>query len=301
MANTNTKINAIMAINEKFILPTRVTIASLIANKGNELVDIYILHFGISEAGTKLLESDSTDTVKIKCIQIDEKEIPDVKIYFEFSKEIMVKLFAHRYLPSDVKKVIWLDGDIAIIGSLKEFYDIDIDDYYFANYEDQHIKKSAHKRLNLPDDYKYICVGVMLMNLDMMRNTSYEKDVLEFFETCKLELTYPEQDMVNLLYGIHGKAKILGYPYRFNRFVETVHSNELKEQEIAVIHYDGFHQKPWKGCACRHYFVWWKYAWTIKEYRKLFFKVLPTYAINFLKKIFVKIGLILGIKKKKHK
>lgn len=295
----NRRINCFMAINEQFILPTRVTIASLKANRGNEEVYIYILHFNISDKGVKLLESDSTENVHIKCIQIDEKEIPDVKIYFEFSKEIMVKLFAQRYLPKEINKVIWLDGDIAIIDSLKEFYDIDINDYFFANYEDQKVKKSEHKRLNLPDDYKYICVGVMLMNLNKMREPSYEKDVLDFFKTCKLDLTYPEQDMVNLLYGIDGKVKILGYPYRFNRFVETVHANELKSQQIGVIHYDGFHQKPWKGCACRHYMLWWKYARTIKEYRPLFWKIMPTYIKNYIKKIFVKIGLILGIKKKK--
>lgn len=295
----NRRINCFMAINEQFILPTRVTIASLKANRGKEEVYIYILHFNISDKGVKLLESDSTENVHIKCIQINEKEIPDVKIYFEFSKEIMVKLFAHRYLPKEVEKVIWLDGDIAIIDSLKKFYDIDINNYFFANYEDQKVKKSEHKRLNLPDDYKYICVGVMLMNLNKMREPSYEKDVLDFFKTCKLDLTYPEQDMVNLLYGINGKVKILGYPYRFNRFVETVHANELKSQQIGVIHYDGFHQKPWKGCACRHYMLWWKYARTIKEYRPLFWKIMPTYIKNYIKKIFVKIGLILGIKKKK--
>ena len=297
----NKTLEIIMAINEKFIMPTRVTIASIKANKKDEHVNIYILHFNISKEGVRLLESGSTNDVSIKCIKIDEREIPDVKIYFEFSKEIMIKLFAHRYLPKDVHKVIWLDGDIAVIDSLVEFYDIDISNHIFVNYEDQKVKKSEHDRLGLPDDYKYICVGVMLMNVDLMRKPQYEKDVLKFFETCKLDLTYPEQDMVNLLYGVNNQVIILGYPYRFNRFVETVHANELKSENIGVIHYDGFHQKPWKGCACRHYMLWWKYARTIKEYRPLFWKIMPTYVKNYVKKIFVKIGLILGIKKKKNK
>ena len=284
-----------MAINEKFIMPTRTTIASLKANKGPELINIFIVHFDISKEGTMLLESDSTNDVKIKCIQIKDDEIPDIKIFYEFSKEIMIKLYLHRYLPKEIDKVIWLDSDLIILGSLEDLNNIDIKDNYFIAYKDQKYKKKELDRLHLPNDYKYINVGVMPINIGLIRNdNNYEKDIENYINNCKCELTFPEQDIVNAVFGVKNKVLTFEEPFKYNRSVDSIHSNELKEQDIRILHYIGFHQKPWKGCACRHYNLWWKYARTIKEYKPLYWKVFPIYVKNFIKKIPIKIKLIIN-------
>lgn len=294
----NSIINIIMAINEKYIMPTRVTIASVKANRKDENINIYILHFNISSGGVNLLESDSTDNVKIKCIQIDEKKIPDIKTYYHFSKEIMIKLFTQDILNVGIDKVIWLDSDVIVLKSLLEFYNYDISKKYFIAYEDQKVKDEYLKKINFDINKRYLCVGVMLINLDEIRkNEHYKKDIIECIENNYDVFEYTEQDVVNKLY--YEKSTVLVFPYKYNRFVDTIHSNEINEQNISVLHYEGPHQKPWKGCACRHYMLWWKYARTIKEYRPLFWKIMPTYIKNYIKKIFVKIRLILGINKKK--
>lgn len=297
----NNNINLVMAINEKFIMPTRVTIASIKENKQDEIINIYILHFNISNEGVSLLESDSTDSVRIKCLKIDEKEIPDVKMFYEFSKEIMVKLFIYKFLPLNIEKVIWIDSDIIVLKSFKELNDIDVSDYYYGAYIDQNVKPKDLKRIELPLDFNYINVGIMPINLKNIRNDkSYEKDIVDYCNNVTYDLEFPEQDIINKLYCTCNKVKVLGSPFKYNRFVDKIHTNEIEKDDIAVLHYQGYHQKPWKGKACRHYHLWWKYARTIKEYRKEYWKILPIYIRNFIKKIFVKIGLILGIKKK-HK
>jgi len=288
MANV---VNIVMAINEKFIMPTRVTIASLKKNKKDEEVNIYILHFNISKMGVDLLESDSNDSVHIKCIQIAENDFPDFDICFEFSKEIMIKLFAYKYLPKDIKKVIWLDSDIIILQSLCELYDLDIDDNYFIAYKDQIIKKEYLNSIGFDLTKDYLNVGVMLMNIDKMtKSKTYEKKIRESLVKNYNIFKFTEQDLVNTLFI--DESIVIDYPCKFNRFVDKVHSNELVSEDIGILHYQGFHQKPWKGCACRHYMLWWKYACTINEYKPLYYKIMPKYIINYIKKIFVKIYLI---------
>lgn len=298
MKNKDNTITVVMAINETFILPTRVVISSIKENKHNEYINIFILHFNISSNGIKLLESDSTDYVEIKCIRIDEKIIPNAKMYYHFSKEIMIKLFIHNFLDDTIKKVIWLDSDIIVLDSLLELYNYDISNKYFVAYKDQNIRENYLKKIGFDINKDYLCVGVMLINLEEIRkNKSYKKDIENLIEDKYELIEYPEQDIVNLLFN--DKSIILGYPYKYNRFVDKVYANQIESEHISILHYEGFHQKPWKGCACRHYMLWWKYARTIKEYRPLFWKIMPIYIKNYIKKIFVKIGLILGIKKKK--
>lgn len=293
----NNEINIVMAINEAFIFPTRTTIASIKSNKKEEYINIYILHFNISNKGIDALESDSTETVKIKCIRINENDFPDFNICFEFSKEIMIKLFAYKYLPKELTKVIWLDSDLIVLDSLIDLYNYDINSNYFVAYEDQNIKKQYLDSIKFDQSKKYLNVGVILINLIEIRNNLFfEKDIRNCLNENYKIFSFTEQDLINTLYI--DKSIVIGYPHRFNRFVDKVHSNQIIKEGISVLHYQGFHQKPWKGCACRHYMLWWKYARTIKEYRSLFWKVMPTYIKNYIKKIFVKIGLILGIKKK---
>lgn len=294
----NSIVNIVMAINEAFIFPTRTTIASIKNSKKDEMINIYILHFNISNDGVRLLESDSTDSVIIKCIKINENEFPDFNIYFEFSKEIMIKLFVQKYLPIELSKVIWLDSDLIVLNPLTDLYDYDINDNYYAAYEDQIIKEEYLESIKFNQNYRYLNVGVMLINLkEIRKNKNFEKSIRDSLTKNYKVYKFTEQDLINTLYI--EKSIVLGYPHRFNRFVDKVHANEIKQENISILHYQGFHQKPWKGCACRHYMLWWKYARTIKEYRPLFWKIMPTYIKNYIKKIFVKIGLILGIKKKK--
>ena len=295
----NSTINIVMAINEAFIFPTRTTIASIKANKQKEdNLIIYILHFDISKKGTDLLESDSTDSIKIKCIRINENEFPEFNICFEFSKEIMIKLFVQKYLPIELSKVIWLDSDLIVLSSLTDLYNYDISDNYYVAYEDQIIKKEYLESIKFNQQYEYLNVGVMLINLkEIRKNINFEKNIRNSLTNNYKLFKFTEQDLINTLYI--DKSIVLGYPHKFNRFVDKVHANEIEKENISILHYQGFHQKPWKGCACRHYMIWWKYARTIKEYRSLYWKIMPTYIKNYIKKIFVKIGLILGIKKKK--
>lgn len=286
-------VYSFMTFNEGYILPARTAIASLKANKGNERVVIYILHFSISDNGIKLLESDSNDSVIIKCIKVDEKEIPNIKLHFHLTKEVILKVLAYRYIPKNVDKIFYFDGDVIILRSITEFYSIDIENNYFVCYEDQKINPKELDRLGLPHDFKYACAGAMLMNIKKMRNdSSYESRILIFFETTKINLSFLEQDMINLVFAPTGEIMILGYPYRFNRFVDTIRKWNIEKEKIGLIHYEGPHLKPWKGSATRHYMLWWKYARTTKEYKPLFWKTMPIYIRNLILKTFAKTRIL---------
>lgn len=299
MQNSNNRIiYSFTTFNSSYILPARVSFASIKKNKGNELLHVYILHFSLLPEEIQLLESDSTDTFIIKCIKVSEKEIPDIKLYFHLTKEVNLKVLAYRYLPKEINKIIYFDVDTIILRSFVELFDLDISNKYFVCYKDQKINSKELDRLQLPHNFEYACAGVMLMNLEKMRsNISYENRILEFFRKCKLKLSFLEQDMINLVFTQTDEVSVIGYPYRFNRFVDTIRKRQISKEKIGLIHYEGPHLKPWKGSATRHYMLWWKYAWSIKEYRRQFWIIFPTYTKNLVNKIFAKIGLILGIKK----
>ena len=68
----------------------------------------------------------------------------------------------------NINKIIYLDGDTITLIDLKEMYDIDMDNYYYKGFLD-YLKDSFNPHNNL-----YLCSGVLLINLEELRNENGE-------------------------------------------------------------------------------------------------------------------------------
>ena len=78
-----------------------------------------------------------------------------MKIYF--------RIFAAKYLPKDIDRVLYLDADTLVINKLDELYNMDFEGNYFI--AATHVRKMLHKfneiRLGIEKDEPYINTGVL--------------------------------------------------------------------------------------------------------------------------------------------
>ena len=157
-------------------------------------------------------------------------------------------------MPQTLDRILYLDPDIIVNGSVKELYNIPMDSYYFAaaSHIGGFMQKINEIRLDMDEESPYINSGVMLMNLERLRNEQNFDDVFTFIEKRKNFLILPDQDVISSLYG----SKIYALDsFRYNMTEKLFRTHSLFEKDLnlewvkknsIIIHYCG-RNKPWKN------------------------------------------------------
>jgi len=134
----------------------------------------------------------------------------------------------------DLQKCVYLDCDVVVRHDIAELYDRDISDYYFGAVEEiEEIRIFRNQDLGMPVDKAYFNAGVLLLNLDAMREHSFYERTLEFLEEHKMALHFGDQDALNALF--YGKWMVL--PMRWN----VIAGMCLMGLSTRYLHYDRDH------------------------------------------------------------
>lgn len=118
--------------------------------------------------------------------------------------------FARCYLPEilpDVSKVLYLDLDLWIEQDISELWNIDITNYAIAAAVDVNVRKFYLPYI--PNINVYINSGVLLMNLDYMREHNMVEQFHKLLNTWKL--AFPDQDVLNRV--CYGAVKYLSHKW----------------------------------------------------------------------------------------
>jgi lipopolysaccharide biosynthesis glycosyltransferase len=206
------------------------------------------------------LEEDVLSTREIlgtsgRLISIKAKEIrlDNAPTTSRYPQEIYYRIFAAQYLPEEIDRVLYLDPDIIVNGSVKALYHLPMEEYYFAaaSHTGPFMTTLNSIRLDLDENSPYINSGVMLMNLKLLRKEQNIDDVFHFIEKRKNFMILPDQDIISSLYGSriyaldtfrYNMTEIL---YKRHSLFEKALNLEWVRNHSVIIHYCG-RNKPWK-------------------------------------------------------
>ena len=174
-----------------------------------------------------------------------------------FDRSVYYRLFASSILNDDIDKVIYLDCDIIVLGSLEPIWNIKLYDA-IAAIINQTQDVSIYNRLNLSTENDYYNSGVLLINLKYWRTYHVEEQIIEYIGTHSSCILNPDQDTINVVL----RGNIVRLPLKYNlqsgflyktEFLK-VNYNRIEEElneainKPVVIHYTGW-DKPWmKNC-----------------------------------------------------
>jgi len=246
-------INILVTLDENYLPYLNTMLYSLLRSNPDSTFIVYLLHSSISNTAltrTRQILGTSGELIPILAKDIRLENAPTSSRY---PQEIYYRIFAAKYLPEHVDRVLYLDPDIIVNGCVKELYNLPMEQYYFA--AASHIGPVLHRinelRLDMDESSPYINSGVMLMNLDLLRREQDLDEVFEFIERKKSFLVLPDQDIISSLYG----TKILALdPFRYNMtevlfrqhapFEKSLDLDWIRRNSV-IIHYCG-RNKPWK-------------------------------------------------------
>lgn len=253
MNDEKEKLNLLVTLDANYIPYLNVMLFSLLYSNPDCRFVVYWLHSSVNERDAASTERILADRGRLVMINADEAGLDDAPTTSRYPKEIYYRIFAAKYLPAAIDRVLYLDPDLIVNGSLKEMYGLNMEEYYFAaaSHTGPFIRRVNEIRLDMEEDSPYINSGVMLMNLKRLRAEQNYDDVFRFIEKRKNFLILPDQDIISGLYG----SKIYAldtYRYNMTEKLYRLHSAFEKNLDLnwirrnsVIIHYCG-RNKPWK-------------------------------------------------------
>lgn len=181
--------------------------------------------------------------------EINASSLSGLKTNCHFKISNYFRLFISELSKDD--KVLYLDCDLIVAGSIKEVFDENVEDFFIAAVENPGF--SSHKELKMKSSSKYFNSGVMLINVNKWRESNLFERVVEFVDKNSNVVSFVDQCGLNAV--IDGNWKELKPKFNQQSVFFEVDSqievncfnlNDFNEalNNPSIIHYTGT-SKPW--------------------------------------------------------
>lgn len=240
------KLNVVFITDKNYLQHLSVALTSLLENN-IEIVDrIFLVH----DIENNLLLSPLLDyiniryTRQIELLKIDSTLVDGWNLENHLTKATYYRLFLADMIPSEVDKILFLDSDIVVNGSISNFLSLDFkkslqsnEEYYLYAVDHQHTSEQLErlKELNFTSE-KYFNAGIIYINLEKWRDDNVAKIFNELLNKFNKKLLWADQDILNLSF----QDKWAELDYSYNAFGLSKKDNT----PYKIIHFTGI-TKPW--------------------------------------------------------
>lgn len=164
------------------------------------------------------------ETINVRDQKFFPLDGPNIQTYFTYMA--LMRAALTQILPNE-DRVLSLDCDTLVKGSIDEVWDKDLGDYYLS---------ASREPQKCRWDRMYYNTGVALFNLKAMREDGIDKKIIDLINSQKL--VCPEQDAICIVCA----DNIMEMPSDFNANRFTVPTDDIRIQ-----HHCGFKHSSWAG------------------------------------------------------
>lgn len=250
------RINIACNIDSNYVKYCIVMLTSLIENNKDSLFNIHIITDDLSDNDKSMIDKIVKNRYhqEINYYHIDKDLIKDCIIDKESHISIATyyRIFLESILDESIDKLIYLDCDLVIVGSIIDLWNTDISNYAVGCIEDMWSgKDDNYTRLNYDKSFSYFNAGVLLINLKYLRFIRFQDNAIAFINKNSHKLLFNDQDVLNAL--LHDKKLLLPFRYnlqdgfyRIKRRIMPSSEEELNKEinHPVIVHYTGS-KKPW--------------------------------------------------------
>ncbi len=264
-------MKVVVTVNETYLYPLKVMLHSLFSTQ-KEPVTVFLIHAGIPSGLTaELLRFCKGYGQGFSAVQVEEDIFESAPVMRHFTKEMYYRILAPWLLPGE-ERVLYLDPDMIVNGSLENFFHMDLGKDVMAAVRDRPAGMDNKARLGLKDHSVYVNSGVLLMDLKKMRERKSVEDVQKFLAQNGKEMVFPDQDIINSMW--EGDIRQVPDAYNLNpnvlylkEYVQTPFPGRVRKLG-RILHYMG-PEKPWdKGYMGGLYLPWGRAEWHVFPERR---------------------------------
>ncbi len=253
-------INVCLSCDDNYAKHAGVVISSILANANEtDNLSFYILDGGIrEEICEKFLQLKNIKHCNINFIKVNEslfESYKNIKTHSHLPLAAYYRLKLSELLPS-VDRIIYLDCDFVICSSLKELFNIDLEDKIIAGVNDIDKRKCKQNKT-------YINSGMIVFDLEKIRKLNIEQEFLTWTKDNADKIKLGDQEIINEV--LKNKIKIIDEKW-------NVQSSNFINRSSYTNHPKAIHllAKPWRWAStCIHKNLYFKYLqmtpWALNE------------------------------------
>lgn len=299
-------IDIVCNIDKDYVEHCGVMLTSLFVNNRESDFRIHVINTGIGHEGKcRLMTGLARFKVDMFFYDVDFSCIKDFPITEKdhLSLAAYLRLFMSKLLPDNIDKVLYLDCDLLVVDSIKELWEVDIEDVAVAVVEERApFDTESPKTLNYPIECSYFNSGVMLVNLKNWRERDLYAEAVRFISVNKSLIMLHDQDVLNAL--LCKEHKFISIRWNLMDFFLFIPPDvqksrtldwELSIRQPAIIHFTG-KRKPWlRNCDSpyRNQYVRLtkQYEWRVITLRETIY--------YYLRKVWYKTLIFLHLRRKR--
>ncbi|MGU8049516.1 glycosyltransferase [Streptococcus suis] len=218
------------------------TIYSIIQHHPNQELHFYVLTKCMSDHSRFKLNRLTSQLVTISFIEIDSTSFDHLPLKEGISLETYFRILLPSQL-AELDRVLYLDCDILVNGSLKEIWESDLSHHYLAGVNELdmlHSNAEYRQKIGFTPQDIYVNAGVLLFNLELMRQDKIEEFLFAKAQEIKNYIEYQDQDIINI--GLKGQILNLEAKYNMTAYQRKV--KHISLEETVIIHFNW--HKPWR-------------------------------------------------------
>lgn len=232
-------INIGYGIDNNYARCMATSIASFCINNKDKKFKFHILGLDLSDDTKKRIEILAKQfKINVNIYEI-EKEFfyifPRDSVY---TLPIYFRLILSSILKT-VDKIFYVDSDIICLHNAEKFFYVNLENNIIAAIKDsEEMNKTRNKDLKLKD-HEYFNSGVLIINPKAWNNDNINEKFIDLIENNKINLAYPDQDILNYL--LTGKVKYIDKIYNY---IDVKNVDENNNKDIILLHFAAY-PKPW--------------------------------------------------------
>lgn len=258
-------------VDDTYIPFLSVTLQSIVEKSSNDYnYEIKILYAKLSDESKEKISKYEKTNITIEYVDVSEyfEKVKD-KLYTRdyFSMTTYFRLFIAS-LYTQYNKAIYLDSDIVVLRDVAELYNINIGENLVGAVPDDIIQKNevfqeyVEKVVGVSTYKNYFNAGVLVMNLEELRNYRFEEKFVYLLGTVKYA-AIQDQDYLNRI--CKGRVKLIDFGWNI---MPSASAKEIEEENIKLIHYN-YQYKPWHYDNILYGKYFWDYASRTEYYDEL--------------------------------
>jgi len=254
-------LRVVVASDENYCFLLLNAVYTLLKHNGSfSTIVIYIIDGGLQpDSKKKIIEL--VDSFDREVLFLSTPHLPgDLKVMGQLNISTYYRLMLCSLLPVELEKLLYLDVDILVRGSIKELWCMDIDEYYLAGVHDT-TGRYARQAVEMDANDVYVNAGVLLINLKKWREDALELKFLDYLKEKQYQVVFNDQGVIN--HCCSQKVKLISPTYNFmtpydrysakniDRIIQRngVYSKDeirIAKQDPRIVHFAGYaFLRPW--------------------------------------------------------
>jgi lipopolysaccharide biosynthesis glycosyltransferase len=258
-------VNVVFGSDKGYIAHLAVALCSLFDNNRDLNLSVYVLNSDIEPSSWAKIQSIAERYgQKLVDLKVSERDLEGLVTTWHFTLATYYRLFIPEKLPFD--RVLYLDVDVVVNGSIAELYNTDFGDTFLAAVREPNFDR--YEQLEMSRAANYFNAGMMVINLDKWRKERIKENVIAVVKRKPEAMVFSDQCGINSVVNgrwkqvdpkfnlVHSYAEedFRGYA---GMFPDNVLANARRHP--VIIHFSGA-SKPWhfhRKHPFRH--LYWKY------------------------------------------